>query len=41
MVLRAAIYLNAGIYLYSGNILKIVDDIKEVKPSLFISVPRL
>ena len=40
-MIRAAVYLNAGIYLYSGNILKIAEDIKEVKPSLFISVPRL
>ena len=34
-------YYGAQIYIYSGDILKLMQDIVEVKPTIFGSVPRL
>lgn len=33
--------LGCEIYYYSGDVAKLKDDIKEVRPTIFVSVPRL
>lgn len=41
-IVEAAIYQRGGaVGFYSGNIKKLMDDIKAVRPTIFISVPRL
>jgi len=35
------IFKGSEVYFYSGDIMKLKDDIQEVKPTQFISVPRL
>ena len=35
------IYAGGSIAFYSGDILKIIDDLKQVRPTIFASVPRL
>ena len=34
-------YLGFSVGFYSGDITKILDDVKTLKPSVFVSVPRL
>ncbi|CAD2099242.1 acyl-CoA synthetase, putative [Plasmodium vinckei brucechwatti] len=41
IMLSIFIYLGVRIGYYSGNILALTDDIQELKPTLFLSVPRL
>ena len=40
-VLVSLFYNGCKIYFYSGDVLKLKDDILEVKPTVFFSVPRL
>lgn len=37
----SAISVGAGIGFFGGEILKIIDDLQVLKPTLFVSVPRL
>ncbi|EGR31307.1 hypothetical protein IMG5_113440 [Ichthyophthirius multifiliis] len=39
--IHALLYAGAKIYYYSGDVKKIKDDLNDVKPTFFISVPRL
>jgi len=40
-VIWAITLSGAHVYFYSGNVLKLKDDLAEVKPTIFPSVPRL
>jgi len=41
MNLTTAAYMGTGVGFYHGDVLSIMDDITELKPTLFVSVPRL
>jgi len=41
MNLTPAAYMGTGVGFYHGDVLSIMDDIAELKPTLFVSVPRL
>ena len=40
-IVLMCIYQGCKIYFYSGDILKLKDDLAEVRPTIFPSVPRL
>jgi long-chain acyl-CoA synthetase len=41
LLVIAMSYYGAKVYFYGGDVLKIAEDIKEAKPTIFVSVPRL
>jgi len=41
LVLTSVLHLGGEVYMYSGDILKIKNDLLDVRPTIFVSVPRL
>lgn len=41
IVVIALLHVGAEIYMYGGDVNKLKDDLRDVRPTIFVSVPRL